>query len=192
MIWATERSHCVTLYGFSEFIEPVNNIGYTMVLVIICPSLPVIIGPLLPVIICPLLPVIIGPLLSMIIGPSVPMIIWPLLPMIQLNIPVKTRPKTCFLDRKWGRYSCVTICKICQWLFANDYLPMVIWPLLPMIIWLMVIWPLLPISICCLLMSLLKLCYRQPAILRFLVSLLDTSSSLSLGDSYDSLCIRLP
>ena len=52
MIWATERSHCVTWYGFSKFIEPVNNIGYTMVPVIICPSLPVIIGPLLPRIIC--------------------------------------------------------------------------------------------------------------------------------------------
>ena len=36
MIWATEWSHCVTWYGFSEFIGPVNNIGYTMVLVIIC------------------------------------------------------------------------------------------------------------------------------------------------------------
>ena len=42
------------------------------------------------------------------------------------------------------------------------------------------------------LMSLLKLCYRQPAILQFLVSSLDTSSSLSLGDSYNSLCTRLP
>ena len=77
---------------------------------------------MVPVIICPSLPVIIGPLLLMIIGLSVPMIVWPLLPMIQLNIPVKTRPKTCFLDRKWGRYSCVTICKICRWLFANGYL----------------------------------------------------------------------
>ena len=52
MIWATEWSHCVTLYGFSEFIEPVNNIGYTMVPVIICPLLPLIIGPLLLMIIC--------------------------------------------------------------------------------------------------------------------------------------------
>ena len=28
MIWATERTHCVIWYGFSEFIEPLNNIGY--------------------------------------------------------------------------------------------------------------------------------------------------------------------
>ena len=41
-------------------------------------------------------------------------------------------------------------------------------------------------------MSLLELCYQQPAILQFLVCSLDTSSSLSLGNSYDSLCIRLP
>ena len=105
MIWATEQTHCVTWYGFSKCIEPVNNIGYTMVPVIICPSLPVIIGPLLP----------------MIIGQLVPMIIQPLLQIIWLNIPVKTRPKTCFLDRKWVRYRCFMICKICQWLFANDY-----------------------------------------------------------------------
>jgi len=27
-IWSTEHTHCVIWYGFSEFIEPVNNIGY--------------------------------------------------------------------------------------------------------------------------------------------------------------------
>ena len=26
MIWATKRTHCVIWYGFSEFIEPLNNI----------------------------------------------------------------------------------------------------------------------------------------------------------------------
>jgi hypothetical protein len=43
---------------------------------------------------------IIGTLVPMIIGQLVPMIIWPLLLMIWVNILVKTRPKTCFLDRK--------------------------------------------------------------------------------------------
>ena len=43
---------------------------------------------------------------------------------IWVNIPVKTSSKTCFLDRKWRRYSCFIICKICcdYWdIAADDY-----------------------------------------------------------------------
>ena len=76
---------------------------------------------MVPVIICPSLPVIIGPLLLMIIGPSVPMIIQPLLPMIQLNIPVKTRPKHVF----WiGNEEDTAVLQSAK--SADDYLPMVI------------------------------------------------------------------
>ena len=31
MIWATKHTHCVIWYGFSKFIEPLNNIGYKRV-----------------------------------------------------------------------------------------------------------------------------------------------------------------